>query len=229
MISPCPSFQDQGLQIQAAVEQPYLEPSGILTEPLEAVEAAVELLSGDVLRSAIENYDALVAAVRKLSNLAMRTLNSSEPLEEDLVLSDQEKKRLIQIEIGRLIQSPDIDSEIQKRVLESQGEALSDKAVANLQLIAVRRTQSKARNAVESARKPREKVKLAESKNKENKERTLGVYARALERAYEALEEHAMALQRLAEVVKKHAETRGALAKAIESLVTALYRRTLEN
>ncbi len=226
MIQSYPSVQDQSAQVETVIkpiQEPPSEPLGFLAKPLKAIEVAIEALSGDHLRAAAKSQSALFAAISNLSDLAEKTLNVSQPLEEGASLSDKEKNRLIRVETGRLIRSSDVDPEIQKRFLISQAEALLGRAPSRVQLVMGRRVQDKARQAIKKAFKASEEVKLAKGKegNTEGQEEARRDYLEATKTVYETLEDQAETLERMVEFMKKYTETRVTQAKAIDSLVAA--------
>ncbi len=223
MIPSSPSIQDRRSQIQTVVqmEEPHFEPIGVFTQLLESVEAASDPLFGDALEVVTESRDALIKAIEDLYSLPMKTLNSPQFLEEGAFLSEKEKRDWASVEIGRLIQSPAIDAQIRERVVRSMTEALFDRALVSMHLVAVRLTQSEATMVTRMASKARKKTKLVQGKegNTESQKKASEAYAEAMKTVYEVFESHFWALQSLTEVAKKYAKTRGGLAKAIDSLV----------
>ncbi len=222
MIPPYPSVQDQSTQtetvIQATQRLPS-EPGRFLAKPLEAIEGAIETLSGDPLKGTKESLDALLVASRKFCNVAKKNLNLSEPLAP---LSLQERRR-IRDETGRLIKSSDIDPEIPERFLRSQAEALLARAAIRVQQVASREIQYKARRAIKKDEEACHEVNLAKGKqeNTERQERAIRARVETMKTVYGALEDIAGILERSVEPTKKYAETRGAQAEAIEALVAA--------
>lgn len=193
-----------------------MEPSGILAEPLKAVEAANKALSEGVLGAVTKSRDAFFGALRKLYSLPTPNSLEKDPFLRDR--GDKEKLDWVWIKTGRLIQSSDTDAKIRERVFESQIEVLQDRAAAVTHLVDVWRTESKARIAMEIASKALEKNRLAEEEGKDQKIALQG-YIEAMDEVHQVLGDLSGALQRLTEPAKKYAETKDAFAEAIEALV----------
>ncbi len=226
MILPYPSVQDQSTQTETVIQVTQRlpsEPGKFLAKPLEAIEGAIEALSGDPLRGVKESLNTFVVASRKFYNVATKNLNLPEPLEEWASLSEQEKRRRARAETGRLIQSSDIDPEIPERFLKSQAEALLARAAIRVQQVASRRMQNKGRQAIKRDEEACHEVNLAKGKqeNRERQERAIRARVETMKTVYGAQEDIAGILERSVEPTKKYAETRGAQAEAIEALVAA--------